>query len=234
MGFSPCGTIFEHFIRKQPFSRNLFNLRGKALSKMAAAHKIRLALFTFGLAACSLACAQQPVLDVSGQTLVAGRSTPYLIRHLPVSSFPALPEPFVLQLNRRGCLIPQTYQAHRPENVIHASFERPGSSDWAVLCSVQGTVSLLVFFAGNPADLLVLSSAPEMDCLQAHGVSGVLGFNWAIDPASPEQIQQTRQSMTRRPLPIDHDALADSIVDGRIVYRFYTNKLWTTLEMPED
>ena len=234
MGFSLCGTIFEHFICKQSFFRNLFNLLGKAFSRMAAVHKIRLTLFTLGFAACSLACAQQPLLNVSGQTIVAGRATPYLIRHLPVSSFPALPEPFVLQLNRRGCLIPQTYQANSPENVIHASFERPGSSDWAVLCSVQGTVSLLVFFADNPADLLVLSSAPEMNCLQAHGVSGVLGFNWAIDPASPEQIRQARQPMVRRPQPIDHDALADSIVDGHVVYRFYINKLWTILEMPED
>ena len=30
-------------------------------------------------------------LNVSGQIVVAGRSTPYLIRHLPVSSFPELP-----------------------------------------------------------------------------------------------------------------------------------------------
>jgi hypothetical protein len=201
---------------------------------MFAALKNRLALLTLGLAASSLACAQQQPLNVSGQTLIDGRSTPYLIRHLPVSSFPGLPESFALQLNLRSCLIPQTYQAHRPENIIHASFERPGSSDWAALCAVQGTVSLLVFFASNPDSLIVLSVVPETDRLQAHGVSGVLGFNWAIDPASPEQIRQTRQSMVSRLPPIDHDALADSIVDGRIVYRFYLKNLWTTLEMPAD
>jgi hypothetical protein len=43
-----------------------------------------------------LALAQQPELtpaqlNESGQIVVAGRSTPYLIRHLPVSSFPELP-----------------------------------------------------------------------------------------------------------------------------------------------
>ena len=79
-----------------------------------------------------------PQLNESGQIVVDGRSTPYLIRHLPVSSFPDLPPQLAALLNRRGCLIPQTYQAYGPENVIRASLERAGSSDWAVLCSAQG------------------------------------------------------------------------------------------------
>ena len=81
--------------------------------------------------------------------MIDGHPTPYLIRHLPVSSFPDLPPAVQEQLDRRGCLIPQTYEAHQPENVVHASLERPGSSDWAVLCSAQGTVSLLVFFGSG-------------------------------------------------------------------------------------
>jgi len=114
------------------------------------------------LCACLLLPAQPPEqssaqLNVSGQIVVAGHSTPYLIRHLPISSFPDLPTELAVLLNRRGCLIPQTYEAHHPENVIHASLERPGSSDWAVLCSERGTVSLLVCFSSAPASLLVLS-----------------------------------------------------------------------------
>src|ERR1039458_7163202 len=81
------------------------------------------------LCACSLLSAQtqQPSpaqLNVSGQIVIAGQSIPYLIRHLPISSFPGLPEELAARLTRRGCLIPQTYEAHRPENVIHASLER--------------------------------------------------------------------------------------------------------------
>jgi len=91
-----------------------------------------------------------PQLTESGQILIGGQMTRYLIRHLPVSSFPALPAAIQSQLDRRGCLIPQTYEAHRPENVIRASLERQGSSDWVVLCSAKGTVSLLVFFGGDP------------------------------------------------------------------------------------
>ncbi len=197
-----------------------------------------------GFLLCMLLCAslllpaQQPEpvpapLNVSGQIVVAGHSTPYLIRHLPISSFPDLPAELAVLLKRRGCLIPQTYEAHHPENVIHASLERPGSSDWAVLCSERGTVSLLVYFSSAPASLLVLSTAPETERLQAHDPSGVLGFNWGLDPASPEQIRTAQIGLLHRPAPVDHDALADTLVDHRTVYHFYLKSAWIVLEMPE-
>jgi hypothetical protein len=171
-------------------------------------------------------------LDESGQTLLDGHSTPYLIRHLPVSSFPDLPPEVQAVLNQRGCLIPQTYEAHHPENVIRARFERPGSLDWAVLCSAEGTVSLLVFFTSAPAKPILLASAPETQRLQAHGSTGVLGFNWGIDPASPNQVHQAQAGLEHHPPWLDHDALADSVLDRRPIYHFYVNNAWTLLEMP--
>ena len=176
-------------------------------------------------------------LTESGQVMVAGRQTPFLIRHLPVSSFPELPESVAGALNQRGCMIPQTYEAHGPENVVHASLEHAGSSDWAVLCSVEGKVSLLVFFDGGGAQdatqPVVLASAREMDRLQAQPGSGVLGFNWGIDPASPEQVHEAQSGLKNLPARVDHDALADSVIEGRTVYRFYAKNAWTVLEMPE-
>jgi hypothetical protein len=188
--------------------------------------------------ACALLSAQGPKqapaqLNESGQIVFRGLSTPYLIRHLPVSSFPELPVELASLLNRRGCLIPQTYEAHHPENVVHASLERAGSSDWAVLCSERGTVSLLVYFASAPAKVLVLATAPETRRLQAHDPSGVLGFNWGIDPASPEQVLEAQSAVRPRPARVDHDALADSVVENRTVYHFYLKSAWTVLEMPE-
>jgi len=174
-----------------------------------------------------------PQLNESGQVLLAGRSTPYLIRRLPVSSFPDLPNPVQDALNQRGCLIPQTYEAHQPENVIRARFERPGSLDWAVLCSVQGTVSLLVFFSSSPDKPFVIVSAPEMQRLQAHGSSATLGFNWGIDPATPNQVHQAQAGLTHPAQWVDHDAVADSVVDHRTVYHFYAKDAWTLLEMPQ-
>jgi hypothetical protein len=193
---------------------------------------------TILLCATALLPAQKPdqtlaQLDQSGLVAVAGHNAPYLIRHLPLSSFPSLPAKLAGLLDRRGCLIPQTYEAHRPENVVHASLERAGSSDWAVLCSKEGTVSLLVFFSSAPAKLLVLATAPETERLQAHDLSGVLGFNWGIDPATPEQIRQAQSGVRPRPARVDHDALVDSVVEGRTVYHFYVKSAWSVLETPE-
>ena len=192
------------------------------------------------LCACSLLNAQQPSpaqLTESGQILVAGHSTPYLIHRLPVSSFPELPAAVLDLLNRRGCMIPQTYEAHHPENVVHASLERAGSSDWAVLCSAQGTVSLLVFFTSAPSKSLdqpfVLASAPETQRLQAHDTTGVLGFNWGIDPASPEQIREAQIGLEPRPQLVDHDALADSVIEQKTVYHFFAKHVWTLVDLPE-
>ena len=167
-------------------------------------------------------------LNESGQIEVDGHATPYLIRHLPVNSFPQLPASVQDELNRRGCLVPQTYEARGPENVVQASLERKGSVDWAVLCSVHGTSSLLVFFADG-AEPMVLASAPETERLQADGGSGTLGFNWAIDRATPQQVRQAQAGMRRRPPMLDHDALADSLVDQKTVYHYYSGKSWVVV-----
>jgi len=171
-----------------------------------------------------------PSLDTTGKTTVNGRLTPYIVRHLPLNAFPQLPAAVQVQLNRRGCLIPQTYEAHRPENVVHASLEQKGTSDWAVLCSVNGTVSLLVFFASNLTAPALLATAPEISRLQPQGLSGILGFNWAIDQASPDEVHEAQLNMRHPPPRPDHDALADSVVDGRTIYRFYSSNFWTTID----
>ena len=180
------------------------------------------------------AAAQQPSVipqqaDESGQVVVAGRSVPYVIRRLPLNAFPDLPESIVDQLSERQCLIPQSYEAHHPENVVHASLERAGSSDWAVLCSAAGKVSLLVFLDGA-AKPSVLATIPERERLQRHDSSGMLGFNWAIERASPEDVHEAQSGMEKRPPRPDHDAIADITLDRSTVYRFFKKGSWTTID----
>ena len=184
------------------------------------------------------ASAQQPDphsqrLAESGQVVVAGQTVPYLIRRLPVNSFPDLPENVADQLNQRQCMIPQSYEAHHPENVVKGSLERAGSSDWAVLCSADGRVSLLVFFASAPAKPVALVTVEEKERLQRHDSSGVLGFNWAIDPASPEAVRQAQSVMERKPPRLDHDALEDILLDRKTVYHFFAKGAWSLVEMPQ-
>ncbi len=172
-------------------------------------------------------------LTETGKTSVDGRAASYVIRRLPASSFPDLPDAIADVLDQRGCMIPQTYQAHRPENVIHASFEHPGSSDWAVLCSAHGNVELLVFFARTPNKPVTLATAPELERLHRHDSSGVLGFDWCIDPASPQRVREAQAGLVHHPPPLDHDALEDTVLSGKTVYHFFTRNAWTIVDMPE-
>ena len=208
---------------------------------MASARRTMFAALMFGLVlqaraqivpASDVSGSQQ--LNESGRLAIEGHSVPYLVRRLPINAFPQLPASIADVLTQRDCLIPQTYEAHRPENVIHASLEYAGSQDWAVLCSAQGTVSLLVFFASAPQKPHTLASFAETDRLQRYDSSGVLGFNWGIDPATPQRVHEAQIGLARRPPPPDHDALADSIVEKRTAYHFFSKGRWTLLDMPEE
>ena len=58
----------------------------------------------------------------------------------------------------------------------------------------------------------------------------MLGFNWGIDPASPEHVHEAQIGMSHRPPRLDHDALADSVIDHRTVYHFFAqNGAWTVV-----
>lgn len=192
-------------------------------------------LFLIFFAAAVLS-AQQPALPnltTSGKIVVNGKAQSYTIQHLPVSSFPNLPDAVAQALMRRGCSVPQTYEAHGPENVIHGSFERAGSSDWAVLCAARGTVSLLVFFGNAPGEAEVLATAPEMKRLYLSSEIGELGFDWGIDAATPEAVREAQSGMEPRPAPIDHDAVADSVIEQSVMYRYYANGKWSELPQPD-
>jgi hypothetical protein len=165
-----------------------------------------------------------------GTVEVSGKEVPYVIRRLPISSFPQLPEPIAAELEKLGCMIPQTFEAHRPENVVEASLERTGSADWAVLCSTHAMVKLIVFFGSAPTSPAVLVTDRETARLETHDASGVMGFAWGIDPASPQQVRQAQSGMRHREQLLDHDALADSFLEKATVYHFFSRNVWSVLQ----
>lgn len=180
-------------------------------------------------------------LTERGSTAVDGRSLPYVIHRLPVNAFPQLPPKIAEALEERGCMIPQTYEAHQPENVVHGSFSAAGADDWAVLCSAKGEVRLLVFSDGSRSDgspnasehPTVLAAAKETQRLQPQREGNdLLGFNWGIDRATPDVVHEAQSGMRHRPPAPDHDALADSVIERRTVYHFCAKGHWTTLDMP--
>ncbi len=154
-----------------------------------------------------------------GGTLVS-----YRIRLLPLSSFPGLPAEVAAQLSRRRCMIPQTYEAKQPENVIEGAFQAAGASDWAALCSAGGTTTLYVFLAGQFDDPTALRSQPDTAWLGANPGEAVLGSAWGIALRTAKQLRSLPQL---RGLPaIDHDAVDDARLERSVTIHYYQGGRW--------
>jgi len=154
-----------------------------------------------------------------------GADVVYRIRLLPLASFPALPAAVAEQLEQRKCMIPQTYEARAPENVVHASLERKGSSDWAVLCSVNGATTLYVFLQSQPGSPIALRAQRNTEWLGSEMV-GAYGSAWGIARRSPSQIRGPKASH----LDVDHDGIDDAFVEKSSTTHYFQDGSWLTLE----
>jgi hypothetical protein len=92
----------------------------------------------------------------------------------------------------------------------------------------QTAASLLVFFSSGGAPA-VLASAPETELPAGARGKRVLGFNWGIDPASPEQVHEAQSGMNHPPPRLDHDALCRfRHRTRRTIYRVFAKGHWTS------
>jgi hypothetical protein len=165
----------------------------------------------------------------AGEQVVRGHTgdQSYAFRMLPPESFPALPAPIRGDLEKRRCLIPQTYEARSPENVIHGAFHEKGSSDWAVLCSQNGRSMLLVFWdssAGKPAEL---AAQLDTETADPHNQTSELGYARGIDAASPASITEILANKPNG--PFDHDGIKDAHIEKSSVIHYFKSGTWMTL-----
>lgn len=185
------------------------------------------------IAVCALACivagAQmasmpqpQSEQEETGVASVPGDpSVHYQIRLLPISSFPQLPAEVAAQLSHKGCMVPQTFEAHEPENVITGSFQKRGSTDWAALCSVKGVTTLYVFFQSDFSHPIALRSQPDVKWL---------GIEWSQDYGSAWGISTMPYAVMPRTDQADHDGIEDAYVGQSSVIHYFQNGQWTTLD----
>lgn len=160
--------------------------------------------------------------DEAGVASVPGNpGVHYQIRLLPISSFPQLPAEVAAQLSHKGCMIPQTFEAHEPENVITGSFQKRGSADWAALCSIKGVTTLYVFFQSDFSHPIALRSQPDTKWL---------GIEWSEDYGSAWGISITPQAVMPRSDQADHDGIEDSYVGQSSVVHYFQSGQWTTLD----
>lgn len=111
------------------------------------------------------------------------------IRRLPPSAFPQLPSALRIDLERRGCRIPQPSATTGSGNVIRGRFTSPAQMDWAVLCSIGGSSSILVFRGESVADVAELHRAPDRNYLQTGAHTLTIEYSRTVQVASPSFIR---------------------------------------------
>lgn len=180
-----------------------------------------------------------PLPEANAEHIESGEVLPpggvridYRIRLLPVASFPDLPAEVAAELTRRQCMIPQSFEAKQPENVIQGAFRAPGSHDWAVLCSSRQATTLYVFFAGSFQSPIALRSQPDSAWLAADPGSDVLGSAWGIAVRSKEELRASPE--LRRGVVFDHDAIDDARLERSVAVRYFYNGQWTRLDRGDD
>jgi beta-lactamase regulating signal transducer with metallopeptidase domain len=156
------------------------------------------------------------------------------IRRLPSNAFSSLPASIRTFLEYRGCLIPQqTFSdpsGGQPHNVIQGEFFEPGKTVWAVLCSVNGSSSILVFRDALDRRPEELVSRNDKDDLQGAG-EGRIAYSRAIEPVDRKFIvEHYRAYGGPEPPPIDHEGIDDQFVGKASTVHYWYRGEWKTLQ----
>lgn len=148
---------------------------------------------------------------------------------LAPSVFVSLPAVVRTELERRGCTIPQPFNATRPENVIQGRFTSPTRTDWAVLCSRSRTSSILVFRGGSAAAVVDIASEPDVNSLQGTG-SGAIGYSRALGVADAKYIRDHYDRYGgSKPPPLDHDGINDIFIGKGSLVWYWDGGRWLKL-----
>ena len=150
---------------------------------------------------------------------------------LKPAGFDRLPPQVRQELERRGCLVPQSYSDRDPHNVVRGRFTSGAQTDIAVLCSRQRVSTILVFRGGTTTVVSELARRPDADFLQIVAAGGVVGFSRAVGVADPKYIQEHHQRYGGPTPPrLDHDGINDIFVGKASVVWYWSGGKWLQLQ----
>jgi hypothetical protein len=151
------------------------------------------------------------------------------IVRLPPTAFPELPPNVVRELQRRGCGIPQEAFTKNPHNVIKGEFAKPGELDWAVLCSIEGVSTILVFWNGSGKNPAAIAPMEDRNFLQGI-TAGNIGYSRGITAVGAAFITQHFNAYGGpKPPPIDHQGIDDAFLEKASVTLYFHNGEWLKL-----
>lgn len=145
------------------------------------------------------------------------------------SAFAKLPVEVTVDLQRRGCRIPQHGDIHEKTNVIRGNFAKVGQMDWAVLCSVHGVSWILVYWNGsaqNPAKIARFGDSNYLD----RDAAGAMQFQREIEPVGERFIMKHYRAYGGpTPPPIDHQGIDDAFIGKASVIWYLNGGKWVKL-----
>jgi len=131
-------------------------------------------------------------------------------------AFPELSSGIVRELESRKCMVPQypkTWKATDRINVIRGEFAKAGQKDWAVVCSVPGEMSLLVFW--NASDKGFAEVPLE------------LSDGYVLSGSVPkETLMEKYKDKIPAGVIVDHDAIGISNADNRTIIHYFNAGKW--------
>lgn len=152
------------------------------------------------------------------------------IIRLNPAQFSDLPLRIRKELEQQECTIPQPYDLHSPSpaNVLQAKLAAKGQLDWAVLCSYEGTSTILVFWEGPVQCATKLHPRPDAGYLQGIG-GGQKGFSREISTITPEEITALAENFGEDGYPPpegQHQGLSDAFRGKASEVLYCVNGTW--------
>jgi hypothetical protein len=199
-------------------------------------------MFAF-LVSLNILIGMDPVLVYAGEKNIWEKGSEQTVRLSP-SAFPQLPKVIQSDLSRRGCLIPQpvltgaTLQPnYKSSNVISGEFQKPGQTDWAVLCSVEGRSAILVFWNGSVNNTEQLGNfLPDKGWLQGMGTDlktsePLIEYSRGIFSVDKKYIVDHFKAYGGpQPPPVDHQGIDDAFLGKGSEVRYWYKGKWLTLQ----
>jgi hypothetical protein len=154
------------------------------------------------------------------------------IVRLKPAAFPNLPAAVRAYLEKRTCTIPQSPEVdEQPNNVVRGRFTSVAQQDLAVLCSVKGVSTVLVFRGSTASDVAELAAMEDKGFLQTTGPN-TIAFSRVIGVAGPAAIRTYYKEFGgTAPLPsrLDHDGINDAFMGKASIVRYWFGGKWLEL-----
>lgn len=149
---------------------------------------------------------------------------------LTPKEFKDLPKAIVSDLEKRNCTVPQSYPYTEKHNVINGEFKRKGQKDWAVLCSLKMTSTILIYWNGSTGNVSKIGTAEDKGFLQTVD-SKKIGFSRIIGVVDAKYIDDHYRSYGGpKPPKITHNGINDAFAEKASVVLYLHKGKWLELQ----